>query len=68
VVVFLKPVAVGPAVVRRDGWVQAAGHPADHARLGVAEQGLDAVTGTPGDELARSVRLKGRPWARRGGR
>ena len=31
VVVFLKPVAVAPAVVRRDGRVQAGGHPADHA-------------------------------------
>jgi hypothetical protein len=40
-VVWLKPVAVAPAVVRRDGRVQAAGHPADHARLGVAEQRLD---------------------------
>jgi hypothetical protein len=35
VVVWLKPVAVAPAVARRDGRVQAAGHPADHARLGV---------------------------------
>jgi hypothetical protein len=62
VVVFCKPVAVGPAVVRRDGRVQAAGHPADHARLGVAEERLDALTGTPGliDEVARSVRLKGK--------
>ena len=33
-VAWLKPVAVTPAVVRRDGRVQAAGHPADHARLG----------------------------------
>jgi hypothetical protein len=40
-VVWLKPVAVTRAVVRRDGRVQAAGHPADHARLGVAEQRLD---------------------------
>jgi hypothetical protein len=32
VVVWLKPVAVARAVVRRDGRVQAAGHPADHAR------------------------------------
>lgn len=36
-VVFCKPVAVAAAVGRRDGRVQAAGHPADHARLGVAE-------------------------------
>ena len=46
--VFLKPVAVTPAVVRRDGRVQAGGHPADHARLGVIEQQLDAMTGQPG--------------------
>ena len=42
-VVWLKPVAVAPAVVRRDGRVQAAGHPADHARLGVAEERLDEL-------------------------
>ena len=55
--VFLKPVAVAPAVVRRDGRIQAGGHPADHARLGVAEDRLDVLTGTPGiiDEIARSV-------------
>ena len=61
-VVWLKPVAVAPAVVRRDGRVQAAGHPADHARLGVAEERLDELTGTAGviDEIARTVRLDGR--------
>jgi hypothetical protein len=61
VVVFCKPVAVAEAVARRDGRVQAAGHPADHARLGVAEQLLDALVGAPGviDEIARSVRLRG---------
>jgi hypothetical protein len=48
VVVFCKPVAVTPAVVRRDGRVQAGGHPADHARLGVIERQLDAMTGQPG--------------------
>jgi hypothetical protein len=37
-VVWLKPVAVTSAVVRRDGRVQAAGHPPDHVRLGVAEE------------------------------
>ncbi|MGH3156846.1 MAG: hypothetical protein ACRDNF_09760, partial [Streptosporangiaceae bacterium] len=42
-VVWLKPVAIAPAVVRRDGRVQAAGHPADHARLGVAEDRLDQL-------------------------
>lgn len=62
VVVFCKPVAVAEAVVRRDGRVQAAGHPAGHARLGVAEQQLDALTGTPGliDQIAGSVRLGGK--------
>ena len=44
-VVFCKPVAVAAAVVRRDGRVQAGGHPADHARLGVIEQQLDAMAG-----------------------
>ena len=42
-VVFLKPVAVAPAVVCRDGRMQAGGHSADHARLGVAEERLDAL-------------------------
>ena len=46
-VVFCKPVAVAPAMVRRDGRVQAHGHPADHVRLGVAEERLDALTGRP---------------------
>jgi hypothetical protein len=61
VVVFCKPVAIAAAVVRRDGRVQAGGHPGDHARLGVAEERLDALTGTPGviDEVARSVTLTG---------
>lgn len=61
-VVWLKPVAVAPAVVRRDGRVQAAGHPADHARLGVAEQRLDELCGVPGviDQIARSAVLGGR--------
>ena len=61
-VVFCKPVAVAPAVVRRDGRVQAAGHPADHVRLGVAEERLDALCGEPGviDKVAAGVTLKGR--------
>jgi hypothetical protein len=61
-VAWLKPVAVAPAVVRRDGRVQAAGHPADHARLGVAEERLDELCGIPGaiDQIARSVVLGGR--------
>jgi hypothetical protein len=62
VVVFLKPVAVAPAVVRRDGRVQAGGHPADHARLGVIEQQLDEMTGQPGtiDEVAAQVMPRGK--------
>src|SRR5712691_13529173 len=62
VVVWLKPVAVARAVVRRDGRVQAAGHPADHARLGVAEDRLDALCGTAGviDGLAQAVTLRGK--------
>src|SRR6266498_2813652 len=60
VVVFCKPVAVAKAVVRRDGRVQAAGHPADHARLGVAEQRLDALAGPLIDEVAGSVELRGK--------
>lgn len=55
-VVFCKPVAVAAAVVRRDGRVQAAGHPADHARLGLAEERLDALAGRP-DTIGRSRRL-----------
>src|SRR5215813_12139620 len=62
VVVFFKPVVVARAVVRGDGRVQAGGHPADHARVGAAEQQLDALTGAPGliDEIAASVRLAGK--------
>jgi hypothetical protein len=62
VVVWLKPVAVTRAVVRRDGRVQAAGHPADQARLGVAEERLDELCGMPGviDRVARTVTLDGR--------
>lgn len=42
--------------------MQAAGHPADHVRLGVAEERLDALCGTAGviDELARPVTLQGK--------
>jgi len=47
-VVFCKPVAVAPAVVRRDGRVQAGGHPAEHVRLGVLEQQLDEMAGEAG--------------------
>jgi hypothetical protein len=61
-VVFCKPVAVAAAVVRRDGRVQAAGHLADHVRLGVAEERLDALCGEPGviDRVAAGIPLTGR--------
>ena len=61
-VVFFKPVVIAPAVVRRDGRVQAAGHPAGHARLGVAEDRLDALAGQPGviGRIAAGVRLDGK--------
>ena len=42
---FCKVVAVAPAVVRRDGKVQAAGSPAWHARLGPLEQWLEDWAG-----------------------
>jgi len=60
-VVFVKVVAVAPAVVRRDGRVQAGGHPADHARLGAIEQQLDDLLG-PGviDEIAGRATLTGK--------
>ena len=56
-VVFVKVVAAAPAVVRRDGKVQAGGHPADHARLGALEQ----LAG-PGviDEIAAQATLGGK--------
>ncbi len=61
-VVFLKPVVVAPAVVRRDGRVQAAGHPAEHARLGVAEDRLDALAGQADaiGKIAAGVTLRGK--------
>jgi len=61
-VVFCKPVAIVPAVVRRDGRVQAAGHPADHARLGLAEDRLDALAGKPDviGQIARTAELGGK--------
>jgi hypothetical protein len=60
-VVFVKMVAVAPAMARRDGQVQAGGHPADHARLGAVERQLDDLLG-PGviDETAAHVTLAGK--------
>ena len=67
--VFVKVVAAAPAVVRRDGRVQASGHPADHARLGALEQQLDELAG-PGVIASRCPPPRcwapgGRPWAPR---
>ena len=58
---FVKVVAVATAVVRRDGRIQAAGHPADHARLGALEQQVDELAG-PGviDEIAAQATLAGK--------
>jgi hypothetical protein len=57
--VFLKVVAVAPAVVRRDGQVQAQGSPAAHARLGPLEDWLEAQAG-PGviDGIAERAVLR----------
>ena len=59
--VFVKVVAVAPAVVRRDGRIQAGGHPAGHARLGALEQQLDELAG-PGviEEIAARATLTGK--------
>ena len=64
-VVFVKVVAAAPAVVRRDGRVQAGGHPADHARLGALEQQLDDLA-CPGviDEIAAAATLTGKVKAK----
>src|SRR5712692_2127497 len=61
-VVFFKPVVIAPAVVRRDGRVQANGHPAEHVRLGVAEDRLDDLAGQPGviSQIAAGLRLDGK--------
>ena len=58
----LKPVVIAAAVVRRDGNVQAGGHPADHARLGVLEQQLDEMTGQHDmiGQVAARVKLAGK--------
>ncbi len=60
-VVWCKVVVTAPAVVRRDGRVQADGQPCDHARLGAAEQELDRRCG-PGtiDRIAADVRPTGK--------
>ena len=67
--VFVKVVAVAPALVRRDGRDQAGGHPAGHARLGALEQQLDDLLG-PGviDEIAAQATLSGKVKGRPGER
>jgi DDE family transposase len=61
VVVWCKIVAVAPAVVRRDGRLQAEGRPCDHARLGVLEEELDARCGPDTiEQVAAGVRLDGK--------
>ena len=59
-VVWCTVVVTAPAVVRRDGRVQAQGRPCDHARLGAVEQELDHHCG-PGtiDRIAADVRPTG---------
>ena len=60
-VVWCTVVVTAPALLRRDGRVQAAGRPCDHARLGAAEQELDRRCG-PGtiDRIAAAVRPTGK--------
>jgi Transposase DDE domain len=60
-VAWCKIVAVCPAVLRRDGRVQADGRPCEHARLGAAEQELERLCG-PGviERIAAGVRLTGK--------
>src|SRR5664280_75146 len=60
-VAFCKVVVVAPALVRRDGRVQADGRPCDHARLGAAEVELDAACGPDTIErVAAGVNLTGK--------
>jgi hypothetical protein len=60
-VVWCTVVVTAPAVVRRDGRVQAAGRPCDHARLGAAEQELDRRCGPDTiDRVAAGVRPTGK--------
>jgi len=60
-VAWCKVVAVAPAVVRRDGRVQADGRPCDHARLGAVEEQLDRMAGAGTiDRIAAGVRLTGK--------
>jgi hypothetical protein len=53
--------SIGPFDRSPGGWPGAAGHPADHVRLGLAER-LDELCGSPGliDEIAGTVLLGGK--------
>ena len=64
-VAWCKIVAITPALVRRDGRVQAQGRPCEYARLGGAEQELDRRCG-PGtiERIADGVRPTGKVKAR----
>jgi hypothetical protein len=64
-VAWCKIVVVAPALLRRDGRVQADGRPCEHARLGAAERELDHLCG-PGviDQVAAGVGPTGRIKAR----
>jgi Transposase DDE domain len=64
-VAWCKVVVVAPALLRRDGRVQAQGRPCEHARLGALEQELDRRCG-PGtiDRVAAGVRPTGKIKAR----
>ena len=66
-VVWCTVVVTAPAVLRRDGRVQAQGRPCDHARLGAVEQELDHHCG-PGtiDRIAADVRPTGEEGQGRG--
>jgi len=60
-VAWCKVVVVAPAVVRRDGRVQADGRPCDYARLGAAEVELDRRCGSGTIErIAAGVRPSGK--------
>jgi hypothetical protein len=62
VTVFLKPVVVAKAVVRRDGRAQPPGTPPTTPAWAWPSSGVDELTGTPGliDQIARSAPLEGK--------
>jgi len=59
--VFVKVITVAPAVVRRDGRVEAGGHLTGHAQLGAAGQQLDELAGPEViDQIAAAATLSGK--------